>query len=68
MIKFTSINQFADLWFTSDTHYSHKNICRGVSNWDSGYRDFDSLDEMNDAIIKNKANKTNNFFMILIVL
>lgn len=21
------------IWFTSDAHYGHKNICRGVSNW-----------------------------------
>ena len=21
------------LFFTSDTHYNHKNICRGVTNW-----------------------------------
>jgi calcineurin-like phosphoesterase family protein len=22
-----------NIWLTSDTHYAHKNICRGVSNW-----------------------------------
>ena len=21
------------VWITSDTHYHHKNICRGVTNW-----------------------------------
>ena len=22
-----------NVWITSDTHYSHKNICRGVTAW-----------------------------------
>lgn len=43
------------LYFTSDTHYSHSNICRGVSNWtdDNMTRDFESLDQMNDAIVNS---------------
>jgi calcineurin-like phosphoesterase family protein len=41
------------IWFTSDWHLNHKNICRGVSSWASGYRDFDTLAEMNDCIIDN---------------
>jgi len=44
-----------NLFFTSDTHYSHTNICRGVSNWERGgddkTRDFDTLEEMNQAIV-----------------
>lgn len=53
-----------NIWITSDTHYSHYNICRGISNWirDSegnikenanieSTRDFENLDEMNDAIV-----------------
>lgn len=47
------------LFFTSDTHYNHTNICRGVSNWtDSGNatRDFDTLDKMNAVIINNINN------------
>lgn len=33
---------------------NHKNICGpALSAWDKGYRDFDSLDEMNDTIINN---------------
>ena len=42
------------LFFTSDTHYNHKNICRGVTNWidaDDVTRDFKTLDEMNDRIV-----------------
>lgn len=40
-------------FFTSDLHFNHKNICRGVSNWDSGHRDFDSLPEMNGVILNS---------------
>lgn len=42
-----------NLFFTSDTHYNHSNICKGTSNWPGGRgtRDFHSLGEMNDAIV-----------------
>lgn len=42
-----------NIFFSSDSHYSHQNICRGVSNWPEGRgtRDFRSLGEMNDAIV-----------------
>ena len=42
------------LFFTSDTHYMHKNICRGTTSWsnaDDFTRDFDTLDQMNDRIV-----------------
>jgi calcineurin-like phosphoesterase family protein len=42
------------LWFTSDTHYNHKNICRGVSEWKDAKdhtRDFNTLEKMNHAIV-----------------
>lgn len=47
------INYMAKLFFTSDTHYNHKNICRGESRWEdkSGCRNFDTLDEMDQKII-----------------
>lgn len=37
-------------WFISDTHYHHKNIVRGVSEWTdkSGCRDYDTLESHND--------------------
>lgn len=40
-------------FFTSDTHYGHANICRGVSRWEGkkGCRDFDTIEEMNNAIV-----------------
>jgi len=42
------------LYFTSDTHYMHQNICRGTTRWsnaDDFCRDFDTLDQMNDRIV-----------------
>jgi calcineurin-like phosphoesterase family protein len=45
--SFSADNSF----FTSDNHINHKNICKGVSSWNGGYRDFKCLDEMNEAII-----------------
>jgi len=46
------------LWVTSDSHHSHKNICRGVSDWVVSdnigtIRNFDTLEDMNDAIVNN---------------
>lgn len=39
-------------WFSSDWHGYHKNIAgKNVSKWKSGYRDFNSVTEMNDSII-----------------
>ena len=50
-----------NLFFTSDTHYGHTNICRGVSTWErSGpdkTRDFPTLEEMNQTIIDNINSK-----------
>ena len=62
-IKITadSKGRFADVWITSDTHFGHKNICRGVTDWRltdgtipvDQTRDFSSVDEMNDVIVRN---------------
>jgi len=46
-----------NIWFTSDTHYSHSNIAgESVSRWQRGYRDFNSVHEMNMALV-NGINK-----------
>lgn len=47
-----------NIWFTSDTHYGHKNIVRGTSNWenkDNGQRvrDFNTLEEHNSVLVDN---------------
>jgi calcineurin-like phosphoesterase family protein len=49
------------VWVTSDTHFDHGNICRGVTNWrlsdgsvpEAQTRDFITLDKMNDTIVNN---------------
>lgn len=39
-------------FFISDTHASHANICGpAISKWDKGYRNFSSIDEMDNAIV-----------------
>lgn len=42
-------------WITSDTHYSHKNLIRGVSNWEdkSKCRPFDTIEEHNQMLVDN---------------
>ncbi len=41
------------IFFTSDTHYFHKNIAGPkVSKWKSGYRDFEDEKEMSRHIVK----------------
>lgn len=51
-MKFNHTN----IWVTSDTHYSHTNICRGTTKWDKSAeqtRDFPTLEAMNDALVNN---------------
>jgi len=51
-----TLKEGQDMFFTSDTHINHKNICRGVTSWTGNLnrtRDFDSLERMNSTIIDN---------------
>ena len=56
MIK---IDKDRKVWIISDTHFGHKNICRGVTEWRlpdgsvpiAQTRDFDTIGQMNDAIV-----------------
>lgn len=43
------------IYFSSDFHFGHVNICRGTSRWSdkSGTRPFSSLEEMNETILEN---------------
>lgn len=48
------------VFYTSDTHYSHKNICRGVSEWgdlEASTRDFKTIEQMNNTLV-SCINKT----------
>lgn len=48
------LNQGQQLWFMSDPHYDHKNICRATTSWkdsDNLTRDFSSLEQMNDELV-----------------
>lgn len=51
--KFTDNTK--NYWITADTHYWHKNIVKGVSNWNdkSGCRDFSTMSEHNNTIVDN---------------
>lgn len=43
------------VWFASDFHFGHKNICAGVSSWSNitdNCRNFTTIKEMNEAILK----------------
>lgn len=61
MIK---IDNDIKVWITSDTHYSHKNICRGTTNWrmpdgsipEKQTRDFPTIEKMNSTIVDNVNN------------
>ena len=42
-------------YFVADLHYGHANICKAISKWSnkSTCRDFESIDDMNQAIINS---------------
>lgn len=44
-----------NIWFTSDTHYHHKNIVRGTTVWGETQevRNFDTLEEHDEALVAN---------------
>jgi len=48
------LNKDQKLWFTSDTHYDHKNICAATTSWvgaENLTRKFSSLERMNDELV-----------------
>ena len=48
------LNPGQKIWFTSDTHYDHKNICAATTNWvgaENLTRKFSSLEQMNDELV-----------------
>lgn len=53
-IKLIGVNQ--KVFFFSDPHYYHMNICSGTTKWKNAEdvtRKFDSIGEMNDMIVNN---------------
>jgi len=47
------------LFFTSDTHYAHSNICSATTKWEGALnltREFNSLDHMNATLVNNINN------------
>lgn len=55
------LNTSKKVFFTSDTHYSHKNIVLGVTEWDktrahNTCRKFDTVDKMNETIVNGINN------------
>jgi len=55
------IDTTKNIWITSDTHFFHKNICRGTTDWRTpsgeipieNTRDFSTIEEMNNTIVNN---------------
>ncbi len=60
MLKFDKINVSGEVYFTSDTHYNHKNYVRGISSWSEDAklkcRHFNTLEEMNETILSSINN------------
>lgn len=62
-MKQVEIKNMKNIWFFSDPHYGHKNICRGTTTWKvqedgsnhgiQSLRDFDTVEEMNDTLVNN---------------
>jgi calcineurin-like phosphoesterase family protein len=50
-----TLNKGQKLWFTSDTHYNHGNICSATTQWTNPVtcREFESLEKMNAHLIGN---------------
>ena len=58
-MSFRKIKTAGKVFITSDTHFGHKNICRGVTNWRTqdgeipidSTRDFQTIEQMNERLI-----------------
>jgi calcineurin-like phosphoesterase family protein len=59
MKKKLTLEAGQNVYFFSDPHYAHVNICRGTTNWpnaDDETRDFPTVEAMNDKIVNNINN------------
>ena len=58
-MKFKTLETTGKIFITSDTHFGHKNLCRGVTNWRTqdgeipieSTRDFQTIEQMNERIV-----------------
>ena len=58
-MSFKKILTTGKVWITSDTHYGHKNIVRGTTNWRTqdgqipidSTRDFQTIEQMNERLV-----------------
>lgn len=50
-----TLNKGQKLWFTSDTHYNHGNICSATTKWADPVtcREFKTLEHMNATLVGN---------------
>ena len=50
-----NLNKGQRLWFTSDTHYNHANICSATTKWTDPVtcREFKTLEHMNATLVGN---------------
>lgn len=50
-----NLNKGQRLWFTSDTHYNHTNICSATTKWNNPttIREFKTLEHMNSHLVGN---------------
>lgn len=50
-----TLNKGQKLWFTSDTHYNHANICSATTQWSDPVtcREFKTLEHMNAHLVGN---------------
>ena len=50
-----NLNKGQRLWFTSDTHYNHANICSATTKWNNPttIREFKTLEHMNSHLVGN---------------
>jgi calcineurin-like phosphoesterase family protein len=63
-MSFKKLLTTGKVWITSDTHFGHKNICRGVTNWRTqdgeipvdSTRDFNTIEEMNQRLVDGINN------------
>jgi calcineurin-like phosphoesterase family protein len=63
-MSFKKLLTSGKVWITSDTHFGHKNIVRGVTNWRTqdgevpvgSTRDFDTIEQMNERLVNGINN------------